>query len=41
VNTNFVLIVKQMIGECDTGSTWKALDEVTAVSKQEGAVFAG
>ena len=38
---NLVLIVKQIIGECDIGSMWKALDEVTAVLTQEDTVFTG
>jgi hypothetical protein len=35
---NLVLTIKQVIGECDTGSTCRAIADVTAVPNQEGAV---
>ena len=37
---NLVLTIKQVIGECDTGSTCRAIADVTAVPNQEGAVVA-
>lgn len=37
---NLVLTIKQVIGDCDTGSTCRAIADVTAVPNQEGAVVA-